>query len=221
MDNTSLMLQLLRQLKVEMNGEVSATMNERGIRYGLNYGVTLPTIQRIAREYTPCHSLALFLYQQDVRELKLAASWIDRPEWVTREQMELWSRGFINTELIEVVVMHLFAHSPLAMEVAREWITSDRPLIPYAGLLLGARAIPLCSEENLDSEMEQLLSSVDRFLEEGDSSADTTHAIIILLRNAAKSSAFKPAVLNRIAVYKDSEDRWKRRIAEELSWQVE
>lgn len=66
MDDTALMIRLLKRLKVEMNGAVTGAMQERGIVYPLNYGVSVPTIRGIAREYGPSHSLALLLYRQQV-----------------------------------------------------------------------------------------------------------------------------------------------------------
>ena len=88
MDNTALMLQLLKRLKVEMNGAVTGAMQERGIVYPLNYGVSVPTIRDIAKEYCANHSLALLLYQQQLRELKLAALFVDDPASVTVRQVE-------------------------------------------------------------------------------------------------------------------------------------
>ena len=64
MDDTALMIRLLKRLKVEMNGAVTGAMQERGIVYPLNYGVSVPTIRGIARKYGPSHSLALLLYRQ-------------------------------------------------------------------------------------------------------------------------------------------------------------
>ena len=48
MDDTVLMIRLLKRLKVEMNGAVTGAMQERGIVYPLNYGVSVPTIRGIA-----------------------------------------------------------------------------------------------------------------------------------------------------------------------------
>lgn len=96
----------------------------------------------------PSHKLALLLWKQEIRELKLAATWIDQPQWVTREQMEAWSQDFTNTEIVEQVVMNLFARATgtekgrnLAQDMAIEWINDKRTLVIYAGLLLAARSI--------------------------------------------------------------------------------
>ena len=59
MDNTSLMISLLGALRREMNGAVADAMHYYGKRYGLNYGVSLPTIRTIAAEQPTNNSLAL------------------------------------------------------------------------------------------------------------------------------------------------------------------
>ena len=47
-DLTSRMVYLLGELRREMNGAVADSMRYYGTRYGLNYGVSLPTIRTIA-----------------------------------------------------------------------------------------------------------------------------------------------------------------------------
>ena len=48
-------------------------MRYYGTPYGLNYGVSLSTLRRLARAEAPDHGFARYLYRQDVRELRLAA----------------------------------------------------------------------------------------------------------------------------------------------------
>lgn len=97
------MIGLLRRLKVEMNGAVVDAMRSRGLDYPLSYGVSVPTIREIAKAYAPAHAFALFLFRQQVRELKLAAAFIDDPSEVTAAQMREWADGLTNTELVEQV----------------------------------------------------------------------------------------------------------------------
>lgn len=78
MDYTSRMVALLRELRRERNGAVADSMRYYGTPYGLNYGVSLPTLRRIARAEAPDHGFARYLYRQDVRELRLAALHIVR-----------------------------------------------------------------------------------------------------------------------------------------------
>lgn len=245
MNDTARMLALLSRLKVEMNGAVSGAMEERGIRYGLNYGVSVPTIKDIARACAPSHSLALLLWQQDVRELKLAATLIDRPQWVNSEQMEQWSSGLTNIELVEQVVMNLFGAAEPALELAPKWIDQDTMLITYAGLLLGARATAkrtagertaaeysagerLASEhpadkttENTKAQLHALLASVHRLIQSGRLTPTTTHGAITALRNVANHSpAFHQNVVELMNTYAIATDAHAQQVASELAWQI-
>lgn len=76
-----------------MNGAVVDAMRSRGLDYPLSYGVSVPTIREIAKAYAPAHAFALFLFRQQVRELKLAAAFIDDPSEVTAAQMREWADG--------------------------------------------------------------------------------------------------------------------------------
>ena len=64
MDYTSRMVALLRELRRERNGAVADSMRYYGTPYGLNYGVSLPTLRRIARAEAPDHGFARYLYRQ-------------------------------------------------------------------------------------------------------------------------------------------------------------
>ena len=86
-DNTPKMIALLGAMRKQMNGAVADAMYYYGERYGLNYGVSLPTIRSIAKEYGKQHDLALYLYKQQVRELRLAALHIASAEEITTEEI--------------------------------------------------------------------------------------------------------------------------------------
>lgn len=57
MDYTSRMAALLGRFRRERNGVVADTMQYRGKAYGLNYGVSLPTIRAVARADAPIPTL--------------------------------------------------------------------------------------------------------------------------------------------------------------------
>ncbi len=78
-DFTSRMVALLAAMRRERNGAVADEMRFFGAPYGLNLGVSLPTLRRIARAQVPDHAFALYPCSQDVRELRLAAFHIAEP----------------------------------------------------------------------------------------------------------------------------------------------
>ena len=109
MDYTSRMVALLRELRRERNGAVADSMRYYGAPYGLNYGVSLPTLRRIARAEAPDHAFARYLYRQDVRELRLAALHIACPASLTPEEFPAWAAGIVNSEIAEEAAFALLS----------------------------------------------------------------------------------------------------------------
>lgn len=152
MDFTSRMVALLGELRRERNGAVADAMCLCGKPYGLNYGVSLPTLRRIARAEMPDHDFARYLYVQDVRELRLAALYIAQPERVTMDEAAFWAAGIINSEVAEEASFALLSRVGVLPELFRSWITAS-PLLQYAALLAAARS-PQASLAWVDAALE-------------------------------------------------------------------
>ena len=152
MDFTSRMVALLGELRRERNGAVADAMCLCGKPYGLNYGVSLPTLRRIARAETSDHDFARYLYVQDVRELRLAALYIAQPERVTMDEAAFWAAGIINSEVAEEASFALLSRVGVLPELFRSWITAS-PLLQYAALLAAARS-PQASLAWVDAALE-------------------------------------------------------------------
>lgn len=172
MDFTSRMVALLGELRRERNGAVADAMCLCGKPYGLNYGVSLPTLRRIARAEMPDHDFARYLYVQDVRELRLAALYIAQPERVTMDEAEFWAAGIINSEVAEEASFALLSRVGVLPELFRSWITAS-PLLQYAALLAAARS-PQAS-----------LAWVDAALEAVHRNAVEAEAVVAAARSAA------------------------------------
>lgn len=219
MNDTALMIRLLGRLKKEMNGAVAEAMQHRGLDYPLNYGVSVPTIRSIAGEYGPSHSLAMLLYRQQVRELKLAATFVDDPEQVTSDQMRLWADGFTNTELVEQVVYNLFRKVPGADRMAFEWLDSPKPLLRYAGLLTAASTVRPEMEQTMKQEF---FDRVNRLVFQESDSPAVVRGIVTTLRQLARTGlSMRRTVEDRIDVYGAAAESLPQQVAEELRWQLE
>ena len=222
------MLRLLRRLKVEMNGAVAGAMERGGIRYGLNYGVSIPTIRDIAGEYGANHSLALLLFAQDVRELKLAALFIDDPAEVTAGQMRLWSRDFNNAEIVEQTAMRLFSKAAPAYDMASEWIMEGDGMLRYAGMLTASGWIRRAGRsagihgEALESRVSALMDLACRSITQTSPDALVAAGTVAMMRNAAEiSPALKTQVAELAEEYNSSSDSALHRIGAELAWLIE
>lgn len=158
------MAALMRRLRPEMNGAVVESMTLRGIVYPLSYGVAVPAIREAAACYAPDHELARLLYQQEVRELRLAGIYTADAERVAEDELDFWARGVINPEVAEHLAYGLLSRSRVTETVLVQWLGSgqspsaqketgtesgekgmiNRPRpewLRYAALMTGARAL--------------------------------------------------------------------------------
>lgn len=140
MDFTSRMVALLGELRRERNGAVADAMRCYGAPYGLNYGVGLPTLRKLARAETPDHDFARYLYLQEVRELRLAALHIARPESLTPDEFPAWAAGIVNSEVAEEAAFAFLSRSAALPALFDAWIADPNPLLRYAALHSAARS---------------------------------------------------------------------------------
>lgn len=158
-DNTSKMIALLGAMRKQMNGAVADAMYYYGERYGLNYGVSLPTIRSIAKEYGKQHDLALYLCKQQVRELRLAALHIASAEEITTEEIGIWEQGVNNSEMAEEIAFAMIPNTAIIDEIYSRWSSSQSEYLCYAALMTAAREKSLLNRENIN----KMAEIVERF----------------------------------------------------------
>lgn len=139
MNATSSMVALLARMRRERNGAVADAMCRYGSPCSLNYGVSLPTVRQIARAETPDHAYARLLWQQDVRELRLAALHLADPSRLADESA-FWAAGIVDAELAEEAAFALLSHAEALAGLFAEWCAAPEPLLRYAVLLAAARS---------------------------------------------------------------------------------
>ena len=111
-------------------------------RFGINpentYGVSLPSLRKIARETGKDHVLALKLWTSGIHEARLLASMVDEPEMVTEAQMESWVKDFDSWDVCDQCCSNLFDKSKLAYQKASEWSRREEEFVKRAGFVLMA-----------------------------------------------------------------------------------
>ena len=161
-DNTSKMIRLLSALRKEMNGAVADSMYYYGENYGLNYGVSLPTIRSKAAEFGKDHELAKYLYKQQVRELRLAALHIAEPDLIEIADADFWAEGVINSEVAEEIAFALLRHSKELATLLDSWTKSGNKFLAHAAMMAAARS-ELSTQSNV---IERVAEVVKAFPEE-------------------------------------------------------
>lgn len=156
MDTRETIRTIKKELRLSMNGVASALMRESGIDYKLNFGVELPRLQDIARQFPPDHTLAQDLWKENIRECKILATMLQPTETFYPEIADIWVESVRQTELSQQLVMNLLVRMPYASDKAFRWMADERPMFRYTGFLLLARLFMNGAVMNERAELEFL-----------------------------------------------------------------
>lgn len=199
-------------MRKQMNGAVADAMYYYGADYGLNYGVSLPTVRQIAREQEKDHALALYLYKQQVRELRLAALHIAQAEAITMEELPTWAEGVINSEIAEEMAFALLPHTTILSDIFTDWSESDNEFLVYATLMAAARS-ELARDTNIVNATPNILSrfSASRIIAQG---------VVALLAAAYDCDAEARKAVTEV-IEELEESPAANYVKEEMSWRME
>ena len=141
-NHTARMAALLGELRREMDGAVVESMQRGEGGYGLNYGVSIPTIRAIAARVGTDHAFARYLYQQDVRELRMAALTIADPQAVAADELDEWFSGRMPEELMEELALRLLSRCrmPVLEALRDDWLCKGSAARRYTVLMALARS---------------------------------------------------------------------------------
>ena len=142
------LMEIKRSFRLLMNGPVSQSMREKGMDYKLNWGVSLPHLQEMAREYGKDRDLAIALWKEDIRECKILATLIMPANEMPRELVDVWMEQLHGQEMAEMLSFYLLQHLDFAPALAYEWMASDKDLYQLTAYHLLSRLFLLGQEPN-------------------------------------------------------------------------
>jgi len=94
-------------------------------RYGIVadkvFGVSMGTMQSLAKELGRDHKLSEALWKTGWYEARMLASLVGEPDRVTPAQMERWARSFDNWAVCDTATFVLWDRTPHAWGKVREW----------------------------------------------------------------------------------------------------
>lgn len=155
-----------QKLMLSMNGIVTEQMENKGIRYKKNYGVSIPRIKEIAKEYEKNTDLADRLWMMDIRETKILSTLLQPLESFSIEK-SISRIGQINQmELVEQICMNLLCKLPYALELSFLCINSDKLWSQITGFVLSARIYNQYSTEEAIKFIDKafVLANTEEFL---------------------------------------------------------
>lgn len=87
------------------------------------FGISVGTLQKLAKQLGKDHVLAGELWKARWYEARMLAAFVDEPARVTPAQMDRWCRDFDNWAICDTVCFHLFDKSPHAWSKVAKWST--------------------------------------------------------------------------------------------------
>ncbi len=143
-DTTFNKMQLLKRRFFAMrNGAVADSLRRQGADYRIIFGLNLPQLVDIAREFGPDIDLARQLRDNvATRESMLVAPMLFPVEELTLEEADKWLSGCVSTEVIDIACLKLFKYHPEAVQLVELQVAADHSLAMYAALRLSANLLP-------------------------------------------------------------------------------
>ena len=140
--------EIKQRFRLVMNGPASQSMREKGLNYKVNWGVPLPELRRMAKDYGHNYALAIELWKEDIRECKVLATLIMPPERMSEELVDVWMEQNHSQEMAELLAMNLLQHLSFAPVLAYKWIATDDTLRQLTGYSLLSRLFMKGQEPN-------------------------------------------------------------------------
>lgn len=137
-----------QSFRLMMDGATAQSMRDKGLRYRLNWGATLPRLREKADETGPDYELAIALWKEDVRECKILATMIMPPDEMLPDVADIWMEQTDSVEIAEQAAYNLFQHLPYAAEKAFGWLASPLDLPQLCGYHILSRLFMRGQEPN-------------------------------------------------------------------------
>ena len=153
------------EILAELRGMASEHNREGMARYGLHarkvFGVSVGTLQALARQIGRDHALAARLWKTGWYEARMLAAFVDDPAQVTRAQMDAWAGDFENWGICDTVCMHLFDRTPYAWGKVGAWSRRREEFVKRAAFALLA-SLALHDKTTAEARFQRALVLIER-----------------------------------------------------------
>ncbi|MBZ9570898.1 DNA alkylation repair protein [Methanobrevibacter sp. TMH8] len=136
-------------------------MKRFGIDPNHTYGLRMPVIKKIAKNYKNNHKLALDLWKINNRETRILASLVDDPKEVTSEQMDHWANDFDYWEITDQCCINLFRKTEFAYDKVYQWTEEEKEFVKRSGFSLIA-VLAVHDKKKTDETFIELMELIER-----------------------------------------------------------
>ena len=118
-----------RTIYLSMNGICAENIDNSGLEYKQNFGVSWSRLCEIAQNYTPNYTLAERLWLMSIRETKLLATLLCPPLELTPEHLAEWTQGITTIELAEIFAFALLRKTTHLTQQILQLEQNEKPLL--------------------------------------------------------------------------------------------
>jgi 3-methyladenine DNA glycosylase AlkD len=153
--------EILKRLRSFRNPEALAGMARFGSRPKNAYGITIPTLRKMAKPLGKNHRIARQLWQSGIHEARILATMVEDPERVTEKQVEKWVRDFDSWDIVDQCCTNLLTRTRWAHPKALEWSGRKEEYVKRAGFVLMA-VLAVHDKKTSDREFLQFFPLIQR-----------------------------------------------------------
>ena len=153
--------EILRKLKSMSDPEAVKGMARYGINPTNNLGISIYKLRGIAKEIGIGHRLALRLWDSGIHDARLLACFIDDPNKITSDQMDLWVKDFDSWDICDQVCTSLFDLNPLAWTKVFEWAERNEEFVKRGAFSLIA-GLTVHNKDASDKKFEQFFPIIKK-----------------------------------------------------------
>lgn len=125
------------------------------------FGVSVGTLQKLAKQLGRSHELAAALWDTGWYEARMLATFVDEPERVTPAQMDGWCRDFDSWAICDTACFHLFDRTPYAFAKVKQWAKSPEEFVKRGAFALLA-SLALHDKRTGDEPFRRCFSLIEK-----------------------------------------------------------
>ncbi len=148
-----------------MNGVASRSMRDKGSGYAVNFGVSLPELKLIAKEFDKDFELSLELWKDNVRESKILSTLLMPEEEFSFDLAEIFLSQTPNQEIAEMLSFNLLQYINGAKDLALRWLSRENELMLLSGYSVLARLF-MRGESLSDREINEFIDQAQTAISE-------------------------------------------------------
>lgn len=145
-----------REFYLSMNGICADKMEDLGLNYKKNWGVTLQRLEEIAKMHTKSYEIAERLWWMTSREAKIMAILLCPIEAMTSSRLSEWQENITTIELAETISMKLLSRNRELIPYTIKQLTNSSEIIQIAATHALARQI----KEIGNDEIKQIIDNL-------------------------------------------------------------